>query len=309
MRYTPNYNMIIGEGTDPVNPLTQIFPNFETIDSAMENNKEHGITTASEVTTGSVHAITRVDPSIDVFRFTATSAWTTGDTMTLDGSAVTVHLSDGTAPLSGAYIIGAEVVGVVVGSLVTLLTSSTFDGVKSFNSRNGVVLPQSGDYTANQIGYNNSGSGLSATDAQSAIDEVASATSAHGLYEVWKNATPSAADAGSTINITTDKQIDAFILEFVMSTSNQIIVTPLYICEVDGSGVQCGSFDWRQQGSGYVCEKVYRQCSAATVAGGYDITIANCSTQYVPTYGGTINISTDPTRLIPYRVLALVHNS
>lgn len=166
--------MIIGEGTDPVNPLTQIFPNFETIDAAMENNKEHGITSASEVTTGSVHAITRVDSSIDVFRFTATSAWTTGDTMTLDGSAVTVHLSDGSAPLSGAYIIGAEVVGVVVGSLVTLLTSATFDGVKSFNGRNGVVLPQIGDYTANQIGYNNTPSGLSATDAQGAIDELAS---------------------------------------------------------------------------------------------------------------------------------------
>lgn len=172
MRYTSNYNMTIGEGTDAVNPLTQIFPNFETIDTAMEANKESGITAASEVTTGSVHAIVRVNTSVPVFRFTATSAWTSGDTMTLDGSAVTVHLSDGTAPKSGAYIIGAEVVGVVVGSLVTLLTSATFDGVASFNSRNGVVLPQSGDYTANQIGYNNTSSGLAATDIQDAIDEL-----------------------------------------------------------------------------------------------------------------------------------------
>lgn len=174
MRYTPNYNMVIGEGTDAVNPLTQIFPNFETIDSAMESNKNAGITTASEVTTGGVHAIVRVNTSAPVFRFTATSAWTTGDTMTLDGSAVTVHLTDGTTPKSGAYIIGAEVVGIVNGSLVTLLAGSSFDGVLSFNSRQGVVTPQSGDYTANMIGYNNTTSGLSATDIQSAIDELAS---------------------------------------------------------------------------------------------------------------------------------------
>lgn len=177
MRYTPNYNMVIGEGTDAVNPLTQIFPNFETIDSAMENNKNAGITTASEVSTGGVHAIVRVNTSAPVFRFTATSAWTTGDTMTLDGSAVTVHLTDGTAPKSGAYVIGAEVVGIVNGSLVTLLAGASFDGVLSFNSRQGVVTPQSGDYTANMIGYNNTSSGLSATDAQAAIDEIASKSS------------------------------------------------------------------------------------------------------------------------------------
>lgn len=173
MRYTSNYNMVIGEGTDAVNPLTQIFPNFEIIDTAMENNKNAGITTASEVTTGGVHAIVRVNTSVPVFRFTATSAWTTGDTMTLDGSAVTVHLTDGTAPKSGAYVIGAEVVGVVNGSLVTLLAGASFEGVLSFNGRQNVVLPQSGDYTANMIGYNNTASGLIATDEQGAIDELA----------------------------------------------------------------------------------------------------------------------------------------
>lgn len=172
MQYTPNYNLTIGEGSDAVNPLTQIFPNFTTIDGAMEDNKEHGITTASEVTTGGVHAIVRVDPNVPVFRFTATSAWTTGDTMTLDGSAVTVHLADGTAPKSGAYVIGAEVLAIVNSSLVTLMTGASFDGVVSFNSRQGVVTPQSGDYTANQIGYNNTVSGLAATDTQAAIDEI-----------------------------------------------------------------------------------------------------------------------------------------
>lgn len=199
MQYTPNYNLTIAEGADAVNPLTQIFPNFSTIDGAMEDNKEAGIGTASEVTTGGVHAIVRTDPNIPVFRYTATSAWTTGDTMTLDGSAVTVHLSDGTAPKSGAYVIGAEVLAVVNGSLVTLLTSKEFEGVVSFNSRNGVVVPQSGDYTANQIGYNNTGSGLSSTDTQGAIDELAA--NHVKITELYTNSNPTNAFAAQNINL------------------------------------------------------------------------------------------------------------
>lgn len=45
-------------------------------------------------------------------------------------------------------------------------------GVTSFNGRSGVVVPQSGDYSAATIGYTNTTSGLSATDTQAAIDEV-----------------------------------------------------------------------------------------------------------------------------------------
>lgn len=46
------------------------------------------------------------------------------------------------------------------------------DYVQSFNSRNGAVVPAASDYDADQIDYDNSTSGLSATDAQGAIDEV-----------------------------------------------------------------------------------------------------------------------------------------
>lgn len=232
MRYTANYNMIIGEGTDAVNPLTQIFPNFETIDGAMEANKESGITAASEVTTGSVHAIVRVNPNVPVFRFTATSAWTTGDAMTLDGSAVTVHLADGTAPLSGAYVIGAEVVGVVNASLVTLLTSATFDGVKSFNSRNGVVLPQSGDYTANQIGYNNTISGLTSANVQDAIDELASSPAGTELKFETVHMTGLSMSAGKgniTFNPTIPAGYEIAGISLISSLDSEIIPWIQYV--------------------------------------------------------------------------------
>ena len=116
--------MTIGEGADIVNPLTQIFPNFTTIDTQMKANEDATVGTATEVTTGTVHAITRANTSNPVFRFTATSAWTATDTMTVDGTSVTVHLSDGTVPQDNTYIIGAEVLAILNGTLVTLLSCS-----------------------------------------------------------------------------------------------------------------------------------------------------------------------------------------
>lgn len=174
MQSTTNYSMNLVEGTDLVNIPVQLNPNFQTVDAEMFKNKQAGIGTATEVVTATVHAVVRSNPDADVFRFTATGAWTAGDTMTLDGTAVTVHLADGTAPATGAYIIGAEVVAVVNGSLVTLLTSAAqpVAGVTSFNSRTGAVVPQASDYDAADIDYDNTLSGLTATDVQSAIDEI-----------------------------------------------------------------------------------------------------------------------------------------
>lgn len=174
MQQTTNYNLLIPEGTDVVNPLTQVNPNFQTIDGAMFANKQATIGTASEVVTGTVHAIIRNNPDSDVFRFTATGAWTSGDTMTLDGQSVTVHLSDGTTPATNSYIIGAEVLAMVNGSLVTLAISTTppAQGVTSFNSRTGAVVPAASDYDASMVDYDNTVSGLNSTDVQGAIDEL-----------------------------------------------------------------------------------------------------------------------------------------
>ena len=49
-------------------------------------------------------------------------------------------------------------------------------GVASFNSRTGAVTPAAHDYDADQVDYDNTTSGLVATDVQSAIDELAGAT-------------------------------------------------------------------------------------------------------------------------------------
>lgn len=196
MQNTSNYNLNIVEGTDIVNIPVQLNPNFQTIDAEMFKNKQGSTGTATEVVTGSVHAIVRANTDADIFRFTATGNWASGDTMTVDGSAVTVHLTDGTAPAAGAYVIGAEVVAVINNTLVTLISSSApvDPGVTSFNTRVGAVTPAASDYDASMIDYDNTSSGLVATDVQSAIDETV--TNLNTLAaDVSKN------NAASSVNI------------------------------------------------------------------------------------------------------------
>ncbi len=151
MYTTTHYSLNIVEGTDVVNPLVQQNPNFETIDTAMYANKQASVGTGTELTAGSVHTITRANPDSNYVRFTATSNWTAGDSMIVDSTPVTVYLSDGKTPATGAYVINTEVLILVNGSRVTLLTS--------------------GKQNAEQVSYDNNDSGMNATDVQEAIDE------------------------------------------------------------------------------------------------------------------------------------------
>lgn len=124
MQYTSNYNLMLPEGTDAVNLLTQMNPNTSDIDTAMFANKQMSVGRATESTAGTVHAITRANQDSPIFAFTATSNWTKNDTMSVDGVSCTVYLTDGTQPDSGAYVINSEVLAIVQGSRVTVFVQS-----------------------------------------------------------------------------------------------------------------------------------------------------------------------------------------
>lgn len=120
MQYTSNYNLMLPEGTDTVNLLTQMNPNTSDIDAALYANKQMCVGRATESTSGTVHAITRANADSPIFSFTATSDWTHNDTMSVDGVACSVYLTDGTLPGTGCYVINSEVLAIVQGSRVTL---------------------------------------------------------------------------------------------------------------------------------------------------------------------------------------------
>lgn len=129
MQYTPNYNLNLPEGTDIVNPLVQDNPNYSAIDAALYANKLRVVGTASELTTGTVHAITRDDTDIPVFRFTATSDYNTGDTFTVDGVSVTAVNVDATSLKNKAYRINSDVLAILSGTKLTFIGAGGEDVV------------------------------------------------------------------------------------------------------------------------------------------------------------------------------------
>lgn len=120
MTNTTYYNLNIVEGTDIVNPLTVDNPNYEKIDEAMHDNAVAGVTLATEIANGTVHAITRENSECAVIRFIATSNWKAGDTATVDGVPVTALLPCGETLPDGAYVINANVLCILTGTNLTV---------------------------------------------------------------------------------------------------------------------------------------------------------------------------------------------
>ena len=177
MQYTTNYNLITVEGTDVVNPLVQMNPNFTDIDSIMKANADATVARATCTKTGTNHAVTTTNSDAAMQRFTATGNWETGDTMTIDGVTVSVYLPDGTAPQTGCFVINSEVVIAINGTRVTLYAAP--------------ALSQQ----ASDISYDNTLSGLSASDVQDAIDELAAMPKGMNCLAVVTT------DAGCTVTL------------------------------------------------------------------------------------------------------------
>lgn len=109
-------------GEDLYNHLTIDNPNMDTIDTAMHNNQQAAICTATHSRVGTVQTLTRQGGKSPMFRFVATAAFAQGDTFTVDGQAVTATLPDGTALSAGAFVINANVLCCLVGTQLTVFT-------------------------------------------------------------------------------------------------------------------------------------------------------------------------------------------
>ena len=120
MRQSEHFNLFLAEGSDIVNPLVQDVQNYEDIDAQMFKNQNAGVQNATELKTGTVHAITRNVPDAQFITFTATSNYTAGETFTVDGVQVTALTVGGEALPTGAYVINSQVLCVLKGTLLTV---------------------------------------------------------------------------------------------------------------------------------------------------------------------------------------------
>lgn len=123
MNTSTYYDLKLVEGNDKVNPLIVDVPNYEAIDEQMHNNEAASVGVATELASGSAHALTRQTPDAAMFRFVATANYTAGDTFTVDGIQVTALTPSGEALGSGAYVINSNVLCCLVGTVLTIFTS------------------------------------------------------------------------------------------------------------------------------------------------------------------------------------------
>ena len=133
MEQSTHYHLNLPEGSDIVNPLTVDKPNYEAIDDIMYDNECAGVGTATELTTGTIHALTRAKNTQNVFKFTATSDYNVGDTFTVDGVVVTAKYSDGTTLSDKCYVVNSDVLCVLTGTLLTIFIAKKYDANNVMN--------------------------------------------------------------------------------------------------------------------------------------------------------------------------------
>lgn len=126
MQNTQYYNLIKVEGTDIVNPLTQMNPNWDTIDATLRSNSVRLVSTATYSKSGTVHTINRNYAQTPVFRFTATADWNAGDSMIINGTGVNLITPAGEPLGEGAFVTGAQVIGIQNGTEATLMVSNKY---------------------------------------------------------------------------------------------------------------------------------------------------------------------------------------
>ena len=168
MQTTNKFGLKLYEGTDLFNPLTVENDNMIAIATQMETNQSGVVGVANQLLTGSVHAITRITPNASMFRFTATSRFTKGDSFTVDGVSVTALMPNGTSIPDGSFVIGSTVLCSLVGQLLTIYSYGIAEAEDS--KKLGGKLP---NYYATKQEVNNARSLAedSATVAQNALNK------------------------------------------------------------------------------------------------------------------------------------------
>lgn len=169
-RTTTNYGFNISEGSDIVNPLTDIFPNFESLDTDLKDVSDATFGVATELKSGTVHALTRDDKDKNVFKFTATSNFTAGDTFTVDGEQVSALTTSGEQLSTGCYVIGSEVIVAKKGTLLTFFISNVVTDATTLEGHSASYFATASDLSdtdANVLAVSNKvGSAVLTTEAQ-----------------------------------------------------------------------------------------------------------------------------------------------
>lgn len=322
MQTTTNYGFSIAEGSDSVNLLTQLYPNFTSLDGILLPIQNNGTTPATHTKAGTVHQLVRTTTGCSVLRFVATGNYNAGDTFTVDGASVTATSCNGQSLPAGAFVINQSVMCILNGAVLTVLAGgssisdasdvtydNTVSGLTATNVQNAIDevyadIPTS--FAGSDVTYDNSGSGLTATNVQEAIDEVASGSggSVHGLFELWVNPNMNASFSAQTVTITSD---------LIPNLDSIIIATEAYLDEFNAA--QWNEFEMSIANTTPfqardICAYVFTSAIHVSTRKVTNITTTT-NTLSIAFDDGKMDggASPDNTRAIPVRILGLIHNS
>lgn len=141
MQQSTNYNFNLPEGTDLVNLLTQLIPNWSSLDSILRGVQNDTFETATETVALGVHALTRLDPDAKLLKWVATANYTAGETFTVDGTPIAASTPSGNTLATGAYVSGAIVIAALNSDETAMTVFVTGTNVASDSERLGGELP------------------------------------------------------------------------------------------------------------------------------------------------------------------------
>lgn len=156
------------------------------------------------------------------------------------------------------------------------------------------------DLSADNVSFDNTGTDLVSENVEDAIKEVNEKTQ-HGFYNAWTNPNPRSAFAGQSVIITSNKVIDAFLIDLCRSSDGTLFgqamceiekTTAMSYLRLTGSSVQHNS----------------RNVSITQTDNTYTLTFADAR---IRTHGygtSTYTDTTNNTEVIPVRILGLIHN-
>lgn len=141
MNTSTNYGFNLPVGTDLVNLLTQLIPNWSNLDTILRNIQNDTFENATETVALGVHALTRLDSDAKLIKWVATANYTAGETFTVDGTPIAAATPSGNTLATGAYVSGAIVIAAINSDETAMTIYVTGTNVATDSERLGGELP------------------------------------------------------------------------------------------------------------------------------------------------------------------------
>ena len=141
MNQSTNYNFNLPEGTDLVNLLTQLIPNWTSLDTLLKGVEDQAFTNCTEVVSLGVHAITRSNADGKILKWIASANYTAGDTFTVDGNLISASTASGESLATNAIVSGAVIIAALNADESAMTIFVTGTNIASDSQKLGGELP------------------------------------------------------------------------------------------------------------------------------------------------------------------------